>query len=73
MVVENEISLKESHKNKEGDLVLVCESKTARDELKNLVRTADVELEINSPNSKQISITLVGLTKRVKAMNMKKS
>ena len=63
VVVENEISLKESHKNKEGDLVLVCESKTARDELKNLVRTADVELEINSPNSKQISITLVGLTK----------
>ena len=63
VVVENEIPLKESRKNKEGDLVLVCESKTARDELKELVRTADVDLEINSPNSKQISITLVGLPK----------
>jgi hypothetical protein len=63
VVVENEIPLKESHKNKEGDLVLVCDSKIVRDELKNLVQTADTELEINSPNSKQIPITLVGLTK----------
>ena len=61
VVVENEIPLKESHKNKEGDIVLVCESKTVRDELRDLVRTADSELEINSPNSKQIPITLVGL------------
>ena len=63
VVVENEISLKESHKSKDGDLVLVCESKTARDELKDLVQTADVELKINSPNGKQIPITLVGLPK----------
>ena len=63
VVVENEIPLKESHKNKEGDLVLVCESKTARDELKDLVQTSDVELEVNSPNSRQIPITLVGLSK----------
>ena len=63
VVVENEIPLKESHKNKEGDIVLVCESKTARDELRDLVRIADSELEINSPNSKQIPITLVGLPK----------
>jgi hypothetical protein len=63
VVVENEIPLKESHKNKEGDLVLVCESKIVRDELKNLVQTANVQLEINSPNSKQIPITFVGLSK----------
>ena len=63
VVVQNEISLKDSHKNKEGDLVLVCESKIARDELKDLVQTANIQLEINSPNSKQIPITLVGLSK----------
>ena len=63
VVVENKIPLKESHKNKEGNLVLVCESKDARDELKDLVQTADVQLEINTPNSKQIPITLVGLSR----------
>ena len=62
-MVENEIPLKESHKNKESGLVLVCESKTSRDELRELVRVANVDLEVNSPNSKQIPITLVGLAK----------
>ena len=63
VVVENEIPLKESHKNKEGNLVLVCVSKDTRDELKDLVQTADVQLEINTPNSKQIPIILVGLSR----------
>ena len=63
VVVENEIPLKESHKNKEGNLVLVCESKIVRDELKDLVQTADIQLEMSSPNSKQIPITFVGLSK----------
>ena len=63
VVVENEIPLKESHKNKEGDIVLVCESKTARDELRDLVRVADSDIELNLPNSKQISVTFVGLPK----------
>ena len=63
VVVENEIPLKESHKNKEGGLVLVCESETSRDELRELVRVANVDLEVTSPKSKQIAITLVGLTK----------
>lgn len=63
VVMENEIPLKESHKNKEGDLVLICESKSSRDELRDLVREADVQLEVNTPSSKLIPITLVGLSK----------
>ena len=36
IVVNNDISLAESHKSKEGDLVLVCRSEEARNELKTM-------------------------------------
>ena len=64
VVVENEIALKKSHKNKDGDLVLVCDSKSSRDELRDLVRTADGDLQVNTPDRKQIPITVVGLSKK---------
>ena len=61
VLVDNEISLAETHQNKDGDLVLTCESKAARDELKQLVQTANQEIVMSSPNTKQESIAIVGL------------
>ena len=40
-VVDNQISLSEAYTNKSGDLVLVCDSMEARDELKTLVQSAN--------------------------------
>ena len=63
VVVENSISLAESRKNNNGDLVLVCQSTEARDELRSLVQTADKDIPMNSPKAKHLSVTLVGLGK----------
>ena len=63
VVVENSISLAESRKNNNGDLVLVCQSTEARDELRSLVQTANKDIPMNSPKAKHLSITLVGLGK----------
>ena len=61
VLIENEISLAESRQSKEGNLVLTCESRSARDELKNLVLEANQEITMSSPKTKQQSITIVGL------------
>ena len=61
VLIENAISLAETHQNKVGDLVLTCESKAAREELKQLVQTANKDIVMSSPNIKQKSITIVGL------------
>ena len=61
VIVDNAVSLKNSHKNKDGDLVLVCESEAVRDELKNLVEEADESIDMKSPSVKLHSITIVGL------------
>ena len=63
IVVDNDITLAESHKRKDGDLVLVCKSEEERNELKNLVEIANMEIQMNAPKSKQASITLVGLSR----------
>ena len=52
-----------SHTNKDGNLVLVCESKEARDKLKNLVHEANENIKMNSPNAKLNTINLVGFQK----------
>ena len=61
VLIENEISLAETHQNKDGDLVLICDSKDAREELKQLVQTASQEIVMSSPNTKLDAITIVGL------------
>ena len=61
VIVDNAVSLKNSHKNNDGDLVLVCESQAVRDELKNLVKEAEESIDMKSPSMKLHSITIVGL------------
>ena len=60
-IVDNQIPLKETFTDKSGALVLVCESTKKRDELKNLVQTAKVDIPMNSPKVKRNPITIVGL------------
>ena len=61
VVVDNAIALAESHTNKEGNLVLVCQSQQARDDLRDLVRATGEEIIMDTPKTRQKSITLVGL------------
>ena len=63
IVMDNEIPLMKTHRSDAGDVVLVCETKEARDTLKNLVHNANNEILMNSPNEKQVPITIVGLPK----------
>ena len=67
VVIESGICLKQSIKDKDGNIVLVCESKEARDELKNLVQTADENIRMISPKEKLVPITLVGLPRQLDA------
>ena len=62
-VIDNQISLSETYKNKSGDLVLVCDSTEARDELKNLVHSAKEDILMNTPKVKLSYITIVGLSR----------
>ena len=63
IVMDNDIPLAETHQTQHGNMVLVCESKEARDELKDLVQTANHEISMTSPSTKEIPITIVGLPK----------
>ena len=65
-LIDNEIALSKSYKNKTGDLVLVCESEEARDRLKNLVENNNGDIEMSTPKSRQKNITIVGLSKSYK-------
>ena len=72
VLIENEIPLEQTHQNKDGDLVLTCESKAVRDELKDLVQMANEQVEMRTPNAKHKPITIVGLpTKYSKEDTMK--
>ena len=71
-VVDNQIPLKETFTNKEGDLVLVCESAEKRDELKTLVQTAKQDIKMNTPKPKQHSITIVGMASEYNTDEIKK-
>ena len=61
VLVENDIPLAESRQSKDGDLILTCETKAARDELQNLVQTANQHIAMSAPKTKHQSITIVGL------------
>ena len=60
---DNDISVSQSYKNKSGDLVVVCETKDIRDELKNIVSSSNTEMILNAPSERRPSITIVGLPK----------
>ena len=65
-IMNNNISVSRSYKNKTGDLVVVCESKDIRDELKTVIASMNQEIPMNSLAEKRPSITIVGLPKDYK-------
>ena len=65
-LISNNIPVTKSFKNKTGDLLVVCESKDTRDQIKNLVSTTNHDIICSSPQEKRSSITIVGLPKEYK-------
>ena len=71
-VIDNDIPLRETFTNKQGDLVLVCESTERRDELKTLVHTVKQDIGLNTPKPKDHSITIVGMAREYDTDEIKK-
>ena len=65
-VMNHNISVVESYKNKSGDLMVVCETENTRDELKNLVTSCNDDIVMNTPREIRPAITIVGLPKEYK-------
>jgi hypothetical protein len=65
-LIQNKVQVHQSFKNKDGDLVVVCESDQECEVVKNLVTTTSENTEIRTPNEKRPSITIVGLPKEYK-------
>ena len=62
-MVQNNIPLSRSLINKEGDTVMICETKDDRDKLKDLLSNSDEQIEMSAPAEKRPSITIFGLKK----------
>ena len=62
-LIQNKVQVTESFKNKEGDLVVTCETEEQRETLKTLVTTTSSGTEVRTPKGKRSSITIVGFPK----------
>ena len=62
-IMENDVSVLESYKNKSGDLTVVCETEVCRNQLKDLVATKSEDIVINTPRETRHSVSIVGLPK----------
>ena len=65
-MIENNISIVDSYKNKTGDLMVVCESNEIMEELKNIVLSINDEIVLDTPKEIKPGITIVGLQKEYK-------
>lgn len=61
IVVDNNIKFDRSFKNKDGDMVFVCDDSTSCNLLKNAIASTNNELELVTKTDKATSITIVGL------------
>ena len=61
VIVENKLPVASSFTNRNGNLVVVCNTKNERNTLKDLVKARDRELEVSAPKETRCSITIVGL------------
>lgn len=61
-MLENNVPLKQSYRNKNGDLVMVCDTKDKRNELKEIV-SSSIDNELLTPDQRKPAITIVGLNK----------
>jgi hypothetical protein len=61
VLIQKKVQVAQSFKNKEGDLVVVCDTDQECENVKNLVTTISEDTEVRTPNEKRPSITIVGL------------
>ena len=64
MVIENRIPVTKSFKNRNGNLVVVCDSVESRDALKNQVSASNDNIEMKTPKENRPVVSIVGLTKK---------
>ena len=62
-LMNHNIPVTKSFKSKSGDLLVVCESKDARDQIKDLVSTTNQDIKFATPQEMRSSISIVGLSK----------
>lgn len=62
-MIQNKIQIAESFKNREGDLVVVCDTDEECQTVKQLVTTTSEDTLVRTPKEKHPSITIVGFTK----------
>ena len=65
-IMNHNISVVESYKNRSGDLMVVCETEDTRNELKNLVTSCSDDIVMNTPREIRPAITIVGLPREYK-------
>jgi hypothetical protein len=66
VIMENNIGLQKSYKNKNGELVIVCDSKESRDNLSTIVENMDNTIPTKTPTGKRPTVAIVGLHKEYK-------
>ena len=64
-IMERKIPV-QSYDNKNGDLVVLCESENNRDQLKESVALKDKDILMSTPSPMRDSVTIVGLQKEYK-------
>ena len=62
-IIEGKISVQKSYKNKNGNLVVVCDSVQSRDQLKTHVSASNENIEMKTPKEKRPVISIVGFSK----------
>jgi hypothetical protein len=62
-IMENEINLKETYKDKKGGLGIVCGDQEARDKLRDIVSNSGANVPTKTPSAKTQTISIVGLHK----------
>ena len=62
-IIDNNISVTKSFKDKTGDLIVVCDSSDSRDELQRIIQSNSENATMKPVTKKKPSITIVGLSK----------
>ena len=65
-VINKRIPVNKSFKDRKGDLVVVCKTTEARDELKKQVSALNNNIEMKTPREKRPTISIVGLNENYK-------
>ncbi len=63
VIMDNNLAVSQSYKNRSGDLVVICDTESSRNQLKDLVSSTNDDIIMNAPSEKRSSITIVGLPK----------